>query len=145
MPPEEEPTTSAADKRVLIVDDDLSSLEYLGSVVKREGFQLETAKDGQEGLKKVKDYKPDLVLLDLKLPKVQGLEILRLLQADDSAGLPIIVITGQYADRQTQQMLKQEPNVKGYYVKPVNATLLALNLHCLLKTKPVTKQQPADW
>lgn len=145
MPPEEPSLTPSSEKLILVVDDDQGMVEYLEMIVKKEGFRVETAKDGQEAMDKAQQCAPDLILLDLKLPKVQGLEMLRLLQAGDAARVPVIVITGHLGNRETESLIKQESNVRGYYTKPVNAVVLTMNIHSLLKTKPILSRQPADW
>jgi CheY-like chemotaxis protein len=145
MAPEAGSPASAADKRVLIADDDPEVLKYLETVVSKEGFTVETASDGQEALQKAQKTRPDLILLDLKMPKLQGLEILRLLQAGETVDIPVFIITGHIAHRETEQMVRQESNVKGYYSKPVNATLLAMNVHALLGTRPATSGKSLGW
>ncbi|MBI5240767.1 MAG: response regulator [Elusimicrobia bacterium] len=134
-----------ADKLILIADDDPEILKYLEIVIKKEGFQVETASEGEEALRKAQKTRPHLILLDLKLPKLQGLEILRLLQSGDTADIPVFIITGHIAHRETERMVKQEANVKGYYTKPVNPTLLAMNVHALLGTRPATQGKPLGW
>jgi DNA-binding response OmpR family regulator len=145
MASEEGALTSAAEKRILIVDDEPGIIECLKVLLQKEGFQLETAADGQDALQKILKLRPDLILLDLKLPKVQGLEILRILQANDAGHIPIFIITGAMSNRETEQMLKQEPNVKGFYPKPINAGLLAMNIHSLLRTRPAFRSQAPSW
>ncbi|MCX5797495.1 MAG: response regulator [Elusimicrobia bacterium] len=145
MAPEEGALTSAADKSILIVDDEPDIIAVLETLLKKEGFQLETASDGQDALQKVLKHHPDLILLDLKLPKIQGIELLRVLQANDAGDVPIFIITGKMSNRETEQIVKQEPNVKGFYSKPVNTALLAMNIHSLLRTKPATRGKSLGW
>ena len=145
MVPEAGSPTAPADKRILIADDEPEILSYLETIIRQEGFQTETASDGQEALQKAQKNRPDLILLDLKLPKLQGLEILRLLQSGDTADIPVFIITGHIAHRETELMVKQESNVKGYYTKPVNPTLLAMNVHALLGTRPAIQGQSLGW
>ena len=114
-----------ADKKVLIVDDDDSVRDLLEFIVRKEGFKVEKAADGEEALEKARTVSPDLILLDLKLPRFGGFEILRELQTDD-----------------TSDMIKQEPNVKDFIEKPVRPPVLAALIHKLLKTQPLRKPQP---
>ncbi|MCK5106117.1 MAG: response regulator [Elusimicrobiales bacterium] len=127
------------DKLVLIVDDDDSVRELLEFIIKKEGFKIEKAADGQEALDKARKCSPDLILLDLMLPKYGGFEILRELQAD-AGDIPIIIITGRYTDRSTSDMIKLEPNVKDFIEKPVKPPVLTALLHKLLNTQPQKKQ-----
>ncbi|HNW44585.1 MAG TPA: response regulator [Elusimicrobiales bacterium] len=125
-----------ADKLVLIVDDDDSVRELIEFVVKKEGFKVEKAADGEEALRKARSVNPDLMLLDLMLPKFGGFEILRELQSDETSSIPIIIITGRYTDRSTSEMIKQEPNVKDFIEKPVKPQVLSAVIHKILHTQP---------
>lgn len=124
------------DKLVLIVDDDDSIRELLEFIVKKEGFKIEKASDGRTAIEKAKNLNPDLILLDLMLPGYGGFEILRELQAYETSSIPIIIITGRYADRTTVELIKQEPNVKEFVEKPIKVNVLSALIHKILKTKP---------
>ncbi len=129
-----------ADKLILIVDDDDSVRELLEFIVKKEGFRIDKASDGEEALSKARTTNPDLILLDLMLPKFGGFEILRELQSDDTGTIPIVIITGRYTDRSTSDMIKQEPNVRDFIEKPVKPQILTSLIHKLLKTQPVLRK-----
>ena len=131
------------EKLVLIVDDDDSVRELLDFIVRKEGFKIEKAADGEEALNKARSLRPDLILLDLMLPKYGGFEMLRELQCDDTVNIPIVIVTGRYTDRSTSEMIKQEPNVKDFVEKPVNPQVLCAILHTLLKTRPAMKKPDA--
>ena len=132
-----------ADKMILIVDDDDSVRELLEFIIKKEGFRIEKAADGEEALNKARSANPDLILLDLMLPKFGGFEILRELQSDETSGIPIVVITGRYTDRSTSDMIKQEPNVRDFIEKPVKPQILTALVHKLLKTQPALRKPGA--
>lgn len=125
-----------ADKLVLIVDDDESVRDLIEFIVKKEGFRVEKAADGEEALSKARSANPDIILLDLMLPKFGGFEILRELQSDETSTIPIVIITGRYTDRSTSDMIKQEPNVRDFLEKPVKPQILSVLLHKLLRTQP---------
>lgn len=131
-----------ADKLVLIVDDDESVRELIEFIVKKEGFRIEKAADGEEALQKARAVNPDIILLDLMLPKYGGFEILRELQTDETSGIPIVIITGRYTDRSTSDMIKQEPNVREFIEKPVKPQILTSLLHKLLRTQPAITRRP---
>lgn len=132
-------STNPSDKTILIVDDDDSVRELIEFIVKKEGFKTATTGDGKDAVYKAKTLMPDLILLDLMLPKYGGFEILRELQGDETADIPIIIITGRYTDRSTSEMIKQEPNVKDFIEKPVKPPVLAALVHKILNTKPPVK------
>jgi len=126
-------------KTIFIVDDDDGVRELLELVVKKEGFKVETASDGKTALSKAKDINPDLIILDLMLPGYGGFEILREFQMYETAKIPIIIITGRYMDRTTQEMIKMEPNVIDFIEKPIKNQLLISLIHKTLKTSPQSK------
>ncbi|HOI42594.1 MAG TPA: response regulator [Elusimicrobiales bacterium] len=130
------------EKTVLIVDDDDSIRDLLEFIVRKEGFKVEKAADGEEALEKARALLPDLMLLDLMLPRFGGFEILRELQTDETSKIPIVIITGRYTDRSTSDMIKQEPNVRDFVEKPVRPPVLAALLHKILRTQPPRKPQP---
>ncbi len=129
-----------ADKLVLIVDDDDSVRELIEFIVKEDGFRVEKASDGAEALAKARSLHPDLILLDLMLPKFGGFEIVRELQGDDTGDIPIVIITGRYTDRSTSEMIKQESNVKEFMEKPIKLHVLSATVHRILHTQPPPKK-----
>ena len=135
MTPEED-LLNASDKLVMIVDDDDSVRELLEFVVKKEGFKVDTAADGEEGIRKIQTLLPDLIILDLMLPRYGGFEVLRQLQQGETARIPIVIITGRYTDRTTSEMIRQESNVMDFLEKPIKPSILGTTLHKILKTRP---------
>ncbi|MCX7715822.1 MAG: response regulator [Endomicrobia bacterium] len=122
-------------KFILIVEDEESIVEFLKFYLTKQGFNVETASDGNEALQKIKDKKPDLIILDIILPKKSGYEIVKLLQ-QSYRDIPVIIITGHSRDMETQMMFKFEPNVKEFFIKPVPPDVLISKIHNLLNTKP---------
>jgi len=127
----------ASDKLVMIVDDDEGIRDLLEFVVKKEGFRAATAVDGEDGLSKIQSMMPDIILLDLMLPRYGGFEVLRQLQGGETARIPIIIITGRYTDRTTKEMIRQESNVMDFMEKPLKPAVLAMALHKILGTTPL--------
>ena len=90
-------------KRVLLAEDDKFLRKAATTALRRRGHEVLTAADGQEALTLAREQPPDVILLDLIMPKIQGFEVLRSLKADPATrGIPVIVLTnlGQDADRQ---------------------------------------------
>jgi two-component system cell cycle response regulator DivK len=78
-----------------------------------------TATDGQDGFDQAKKVKPDIILMDVMMPHVSGLELLRMMLADeDVRSIPILVMTASHFDPSTEMVFKQESNVKGFLQKP---------------------------
>lgn len=124
------------DKKILIVDDDESVWDVLYYIVRKEGFPVEKASDGLEGLEKARLLRPALIILDLMLPKLGGFEILGDLQSEETRDIPVVLISGRRMDQSTLGILKRETNVKEFLEKPVKPHLLTALLHSLLKTRP---------
>jgi len=81
-------------KKILFIEDEEALQKTLGEVLKQEGFEVVSAFDGEAGLNLVKSAKPDLILLDLIMPKMTGFEVLTKLKADEETkNIPVIVLT----------------------------------------------------
>lgn len=81
-------------KKILIIEDDSFLSEMYSTKLIQEGFETEIAVDGKQGINKIKDIKPDLVLLDIVLPKMDGFEILESIKKDpEFKNIPIILLT----------------------------------------------------
>lgn len=89
-------------KRLLIVDDELAIVEALQDILSVEGYDIVTAFNGAEGLQRMADAKPDLVLLDLMMPVMDGREMLRRMREDASLqGIPVVVMSaGRISDEE---------------------------------------------
>ena len=86
-------------KKVLIVDDEPNIVISLEFLVKKEGFTVAVAADGEEALAKVAEFSPDLILLDVMMPKKSGFEVCEALRADPArSGLKIIMLTAKGRD-----------------------------------------------
>lgn len=128
-----EPGESA--KLVLIIDDDEGVRELLTFLVKKDGYRVEFAVDGEDGFQKAERLKPDLILLDLMMPRYGGFEVLRQLQSGELSHIPIVVVTGRYTDSSTAEMIRQESNVVDFLEKPLKPNVLGATLERLLKPR----------
>jgi two-component system response regulator VicR len=81
-------------KKILFVEDEPSLQKAISELLNQEGYEVLTASDGEEGLKRAKDKDPDLILLDLILPKKDGFEVLKEIKEDEKMkDIPVIVLT----------------------------------------------------
>lgn len=93
-------------KVILLVEDDPLMLRMYKKIFKFEGFDLDTAKDGEEGLEKAKTNKPVMILLDIMMPKMNGIEMLAKLKKDpDIKGIPVIVLTNLAGTRDAEKAM----------------------------------------
>lgn len=93
-------------KSVLLVDDELALREMYSERLKADGFTVETAKDGEEALAKARDLHPNIILLDIMMPKINGLDVLKQLKADESTKeIPVIVLTALIQDRDKMESI----------------------------------------
>jgi DNA-binding response OmpR family regulator len=126
-------------KRVLIIEDDRDIVELVRYNLANEGFQVSAAHDGSTGLSTLKKTPPDLLLLDLMLPKFSGLEICREIRRDDSLNrLPILMLTarGEEADR----VVGLEMGADDYVTKPFSPRELLARVRAALRhtARPAT-------
>ena len=111
--------------RILIGDDDPIVLELLERFLKEKGYQVACAKDGEDVLKKFEDYKPHLVLLDLRMPKYDGMEVLRLLK-EKEPDIGVIIVSGN-VDREVA-VKTLEMGAFDYIPKPIDFAYLESSL-----------------
>lgn len=92
--------------KVLLVEDDVELVKMYERIFALEGFELETAKDGDEGLEKARTAKPALILLDIMMPKLDGFQVLlRLKSKPETEGVPVIVLTNLSGVKDAQSAL----------------------------------------
>lgn len=102
--------------RILIVEDDPFLLKMYVKKLRVEGYEVETATDGEAGLLKLKSFLPDLVLMDVMLPKLSGLEAIDKAKADSATkDIPILVLSNLSASTDTEAALKK--GAVGYLIK----------------------------
>jgi PAS domain S-box-containing protein len=129
---------------ILVVDDEEDVIELLTILLKKGGYKVESTLSGQEALKKLKEIKVDLVLLDLMMPEMDGFEVCKEIIYDPVLkSIPIIVVTAKGDFDSIEKAYKYSP-VRNYITKPFdNKTLLKTIKDVLRKeTTPVPKKRP---
>jgi len=121
--------------RVLVVDDEADLIRILEFGLKSMGYAVETASDGQEGLKKAREMKPDIILLDLMLPKLDGYKVCRLLKFDERyKNIPIIILSAR--TQEGDQSLAMEMGANRFITKPYDFSEVMNHIETLLKSVP---------
>lgn len=134
-----ESETSTASYRILVVDDDRIIVEILSQSLSLAGYQVATAADGQEGLTLARELKPDLILLDVMMPKLDGYSVCSQLKQDPETQLiPIIILTA-LTDRD-DKLKALEVGADEFIRKPPDRQELLIRIKSLLRTKKLYMQ-----
>ena len=126
---------ATASQTVLVVEDEESFVEALQVGLKREGFRVEIARDGAQALDMFDLVKPDLVLLDVMLPKVSGIDVCR--QLRKRSQVPIIMVTAKAAEIDT--VVGLEVGADDYVTKPYRLRELVARMRAVLRRAPLDK------
>lgn len=114
-------------KIVLVIDDEPEILSVIAKRLIVAGYEVVTAKDGVEGLTKAANLKPDIVLLDILLPKMDGYEVCRLLKFDEkNKSIPVIMLSAKTQD--VDKEMGKKVNADDYVTKPFDAQDLILRI-----------------
>jgi CheY-like chemotaxis protein len=105
-------------KRILVIDDERDMQVYLSTLFRRAGYEAEVAQNGDEGLRKVATFKPDLITLDLLMPKQSGVTAYTALrESPETRDIPIVILTGL---AQHDEVLRGLPPPAGVVDKPID-------------------------
>jgi chemosensory pili system protein ChpA (sensor histidine kinase/response regulator) len=132
------PELRARDFVVMVVDDSLTVRKVTQRLLEREGYQVMLAKDGVDALEKLQETVPDLMLVDIEMPRMDGFDLTRNIRGNDStAAVPIIMITSRTADKHRNYAL--DLGVNAYFGKPFQEDMLLAAINGLLNREmPVT-------
>lgn len=123
-------------KKILVVDDEKPISDIIKFNLTREGFDVDTAYDGEEAVKKAEDYDPDLMILDLMLPKKDGLEVAR--EVRQNHDMPIIMVTAK--DTEIDKVLGLEMGADDYVTKPFSNRELVARVKANLRRRDIVKK-----
>jgi len=116
-------------ERILIVDDEAHIVELVCLYLEREGFRVDSAADGAQGLRLNRDVRPALIILDLMLPEVDGLEVCRQVRAESD--VPIVMLTAR--DEDIDKIVGLELGADDYLTKPFNPRELVARVKAILR------------
>lgn len=118
-----------ANEKILVVDDDTNICELLRLYLTKEGYQVTTANDGEEGLDKFNQVKPDMVLLDVMMPKMDGLEVCRRIRKLGNTPVMMLTAKGETFDK----VLGLELGADDYIVKPFSPREVIARIKAVLR------------
>ncbi|MBV6395915.1 MAG: Sensor histidine kinase RcsC [Anaerolineales bacterium] len=122
-------------EKILIVDDDVDTLRLVGIMLQRQGYQIAAAANGQQGLAKALEEKPDLILLDVMMPDMDGYEVTRRLRADPAtAKIPILMFTAK--SQLDDKVTGFQSGADDYLTKPTHPSELQAHIKALFARGP---------
>jgi two-component system response regulator CpxR len=129
--------------RILVVDDDVELTELVGEYLRSEGFEVEAVHDGQTGLQRALSGQHALVVLDIMLPKMNGLDVLRALRPKSQ--VPVLILTARGDDM--DRIIGLEIGADDYLAKPFNVRELVARVRAILRrahAAPASDREPID-
>lgn len=105
--------------KIMVVDDSPTERFFLGGLLSKQGYQVVTAENGEEAITKAKQEKPDLIIMDVVMPGLNGFQATRAISKDDETrGIPVIMCTSK--GQETDKVWGMRQGARDYIVKPVN-------------------------
>jgi two-component system phosphate regulon response regulator PhoB len=127
-------------QKILVVDDEPDAVELIEFNLKAAGYDVVRANDGEEALKKARMTLPDLIVLDLMLPEVDGMEVCKILRRDQkTSSIPVVMVTAKAAE--IDRVLGLELGADDYVTKPFSPRELVLRVKRLLKSGEKTEEK----
>ena len=111
---------------ILIVDDEASVVEVVGLYLRKDGYKVRSASDGLEALAAIRERSPNLIVLDLMLPKVDGIEVMRRIREELGERVPVIMLTAR--GQETDRIYGLELGADDYVVKPFSPAELVASV-----------------
>jgi DNA-binding response OmpR family regulator len=125
-------------RTILVVDDEPILRETLAEALDADGFRVLTAADGREALSRFREHKPDLVVLDVMLPELSGIEVCRIIRAE--SGVPIVMLTAKSSE--LDKVVGLELGADDYVTKPFSLRELTARIRALLRRTEQLAEAP---
>lgn len=126
-------------QRIVLVDDDRNIITSVSMALEAEGFAVRTYNDGEEGLAGITEDVPDLVVLDIKMPRMDGMEVLSRLR--ETSAVPVIFLTSK--DDEVDEVIGLRMGADDYITKPFSQRLLIERIRALLRRQELMDKPPA--
>lgn len=106
-------------QKILVVEDNELNLKLFCDLLRAHGYEAEPVRDGREAMERARDFAPDLIIMDIQMPYISGLELIEQLKADDALKvIPIMAVTA-YAAKGDEQRIR-DAGAEGYVSKPIS-------------------------
>jgi DNA-binding response OmpR family regulator len=128
-------------RTILVVDDEPTLRETLAEALDADGFRVLTAADGREALSRFREHQPDLVVLDLMLPELSGIEVCRIIRAE--SGVPIVMLTAKSSE--LDKVVGLELGADDYVTKPFSLRELTARIRALLRRTEQSTEAPTPF
>jgi two-component system alkaline phosphatase synthesis response regulator PhoP len=129
-----------AEKTILVVDDEKDLLDLIEYNLKKEGFNVLKAENGEEGIERAKEFHPDLVLMDIMMPMMDGMEAVEKMRKDDELkSIPIIFLTARSDEKTEVEGLNKGGD--DYITKPISTTKLISRIKAVLRRFDETEEE----
>jgi len=120
-------------KTILIIDDNIEFREMMVDYFRDIGYTMEMADNGRDGINKARAIRPDIILLDVMMPDIGGIEVLRELQSyEETISIPVIVITGTYFDKNMYELFRLESNCREFLSKTTELSIISKKIESIL-------------
>ena len=126
--------------KIALVDDDRNILTSVSMALKAEGYEVNTYNDGEEGYNGITDNPPDLAVLDIKMPRMDGMEVLQKIR--ETSALPVIFLTSK--DDEIDEVLGLRMGADDYITKPFSQRLLIERIRALLRRRALLENKPTE-
>ncbi|MCX5704856.1 MAG: response regulator [Candidatus Omnitrophica bacterium] len=125
--------------KILVVDDEKQSMDFYRKLLLREGYEVVEAYDGEEALQKVDSENPDIVILDLIMPKLSGFEVLQAIRVKNrDKWIPVIIVSGNTELKAVKKSYDMEAD--HYLTKPVDVQHILSGLQTMISLMPLRKK-----
>lgn len=125
--------------KILVVDDDAEISGFVSKMLIKNGYEVVVASDGEEGLRKVEEEHPDVVLLDLMMPKLNGFEVLKGIRQKYKKWIPVIITSGQSDLESVRQSYSLEAD--HYLTKPCSMENILTGVRTMISLIPLRQQE----
>ena len=130
-------------QKILVVEDNELNLKLFCDLLRAHGYEAEPVRDGREAMDQARAFEPDLVVMDIQMPHVSGLELIEQMKADDDLRTTPIMAVTAYAAKGDEERIR-DAGAEGYVSKPISVMRFVEAVACLLESASVAAAEQAQ-